>query len=1278
MFTELIELLLLQIVEFRRRKLLGTVAATLIQSTYRGYRLRYTHRKKLMQLKVPIRVERAIVIQCAMRRFLGTKEVKQRRVAYQAAALFIQRCFRGYVVRRWLRRQWAARVLQKAAKTFKDRQFFNTVMMLVQLRKLFQRRDVAVVKMQKIVRGHITRMQIRRHRWNILMKFHEAARIMQTAFKVLKRFKERQRRLAAKRDRTKFMRKLAQLIEELYFQRADRRALMSLMQNAAPAIQCLVRGYIGRTRATRMVFLREALRSWCNPVFAADFMRQHLERRIAYLGGGSDSVIIDGSALDLKTAGATRKGRQPVTYLMEFIPTHLQKGFIEVDKTTLFTALTKWYKKIAKPLLITEIESIYQRFRNPVDGKVTIPVLDAYISKHKMPCRKHARVVCGDCVYFRECNVGSCQCKCFKRDAISGKSCRQCHHSIVLHTIYPLDLKPSRRKMGKTMLDILNSVTEPDLSLPTVVSGIELNDIGKEIYRKKWSVEKSFKSAKLLEMSGSSVLDTTEPLSESQRLVKSLTMLDVSGAVMANTKEYWAQTHPHLPINKGPDMIQIHACDVVPGTDLDQAQFWKAAPKNPNKSVRDYHEKFEHSMPLPIVADGEVMFTLEGAATYVQLLQRIIQINEKDPRRGIHHDNGDFLRLVVDHIQLFERHWRKMVVDIRQGELNRHAHVSEKARILYCSTAMPRPAVATKLDTAFRNLGFHMKVLGKDIIMKGYASRKKPSQGVFRRPSFPENTLGSSGFRTGESMESRESLGSAVSASDGGKHVSFSAASTAGNVKDERAIMSASLDSGVQAKRTLKHFISTPISLGGVQTLDEFGFTGMSSQAPSAGGTEQSLSGSPTRVHSTSRSGTKKKKFNKMEAMVMANTVGTAAAKELKDKQMAREARGATANRRNLVRRGSDTDTVRPSTVEELRKIEHSLATEPRIDYHTLIAVGGRFICPFPACGMSFTSRDAAFQHLKTHEQRNRLYAPSPLADSHMNFYWPRDNSWRDDPKYTRRAIPPGAIQCSVKGCQDVFLSYHRLEYHMKLVHNQESRSSIMQSFFKFIGKNTPTPPYPPPPYAPAVFCSSHLKLEKKCPHCSGILTLDVPHQPMNFYDSVRVDFNKRDGRGGDILVERAGGDKGLFCKVKDNASGAVRVMKGRPVGLVKDCHHDGWVAVQEVVTIVEAQEKKRRVPRDGDVHHEVVILHESDGSGTVSDPGAPVWIRLVEVTGYFYLVETTKEDFRFRVRNGEIPKENVYFIRPIRPSRGTCMGAVSSRPVTPDTGNNDLTLPPI
>lgn len=132
------------------------------------------------------------------------------------------------------------------------------------------------------------------------------------------------------------------------------------------------------------------------------------------------------------------------------------------------------------------------------------------------------------------------------------------------------------------MLDILNTVNEPDLSLPKVVSGIDLNDIGREIYRKKREVEKT---TKLLNSSRSPTLATDQSsLSESEFLIKSLSVLDVSSSIfltmlknlqksgytVAETKAYWEQKPPRLPVNKGDELVQIHACAVPPPVDLTQ------------------------------------------------------------------------------------------------------------------------------------------------------------------------------------------------------------------------------------------------------------------------------------------------------------------------------------------------------------------------------------------------------------------------------------------------------------------------------------------------------------------------------------------------------------------------------------------------------------------------------------------------------------------------------------------------------------------------------------
>jgi len=105
-------------------------------------------------------------------------------------------------------------------------------------------------------------------------------------------------------------------------------------------------------------------------------------------------------------------------------------------------------------------------------------------------------------------------------------------------------------------------------------------------------------------------------------------------------------------------------------------------------------------------------------------------------------------------------------------------------------------------------------------------------------------------------------------------------------------------------------------------------------------------------------------------------------------------------------RRGSETDVLmRPSTVniQDVDAFNYKQLTAARLEYTEVmemtigtsavdqtgqVKANNRYVCPFPACGKSFHSKEAAFRHLPEHEQRARLSAPTPLADSHLSSYW--------------------------------------------------------------------------------------------------------------------------------------------------------------------------------------------------------------------------------------------------------------------------------------------------
>jgi hypothetical protein len=1248
----------------KRKKEYGRLAATAIQAIYRGYRVRYSHKSLLIKNQIPYRAEKVLQIQCQMRRFLHLKIVKRRRILFNHSATQIQKVYHGFLVRRWFRRNRAARVLQRAARMWKDRHFFNTVMMMIQLKKLFQRRIDASIEIQRMIRGYLSRLHFFRYRQRLLLKFSTAAMIVQMVFKRHHKYLEEQRRLALLRNQNKFMKRLASLLENLFYQRKDRHRIREMVMCAVPVMQSLIRGFLGRSRGQRLKFLRNALKSWCQPRYAMEFLKEMLEKRASLV---SQSIYVSDNLFQLKTASQTRSHRK-VIQLLDFLP-EVDQHKSSVDQRSYLQTLNRYYEYLRKPLLLSEVQSLYRRFRDQLDGKIRITELSRYASTHKQPCHKHGRTICGDCVYHRNCTMANCFCRCFVKDDLTGKVCKECHHAIALHTICPLDTKPNRKKANKTLLKILTFVSEPDLSLPTAIKGLELTDIGKQCYREKVRLRKLQRTLEKEEQAmeggqghgqggvGVETLSregTASLFDPKKDFIQSISELKLSGEDISATKEYWDERSATLPLNVPDGRISITVSTFEPNTTLTASEFWSNASKNPNKTVRDYHEKFDHSMPLPIVTnllqgkaraaagagakdgDGEetIVYTLDGSRLYVELLKKLTMLYEGDHRTGIHSDNGDFLKLIMNHIQIFERHWRKMVIDIRSGQLNKHLKVNRYVRELYLSTVVPRPAMALQLDQAFRELGFHMKVLGKDIVIQKYAEKKIPKERVERKSSFPLNALGSSGFGPSPSSPLREQItASRTTGSPGGR-------------------------SSSPLKPILKHAMTAQIALHDSMATADSSLTLPKDLKVKFDSPTQSrtlldpLASPPTHTSptksSSNSSSNKKKKQTRSEALVLASTMGKLAVKELTQREDEKKSRGASANRNNFVRRGSDTDVIRPVTNEEVHRIAHEVQIEPRGKYYHLISVDGeRFICPFPACGATFTSREAAFQHLSTHEQRRKLQIPTPLSDSHLNYYWPKDNLWKDSKDYKKRSLPPGSILCSVSGCQEVFASYHRLEYHLKRIHKIEPKSQLLRSFYKFLGRHSrATPPYPPPDYSPAIFCSTHLKLNEACPRCISILeNPEIPKQPLYFYDRVKVDFNKRDAQGEVVIFDRtASAGRGVIYLDPQG-----RQHRGRVQGIVKDSTEEGWVACEELLTIEEAQARHQHVPFDSDHHHELVSawVRDTQGLGALAGEIAPpTWVRLLDVVTVFPLLEIPKSEFVERLRAHEF-LTHTHFLRP-------------------------------
>ena len=340
-------------------------------------------------------------------------------------------------------------------------------------------------------------------------------------------------------------------------------------------------------------------------------------------------------------------------------------------------------------------------------------------------------------------------------------------------------------------------------------------------------------------------------------------------------------------------------------------------------------------MPVPIVNNGQLQYTFEGPKVYYNILNQLIGME-----KSIDADDADFLKLIVDNIQIFERHWRKMVADIRTAKLDRNLQVPQETRVAFEASNLPRPLLASKLDFTFRQLGFHNKVLGKDINIQPFAEKKE-----------------------------------------------WSLKETRINTELKRKTSHPTLD--ITPIEEFMHTISTR-SLSSAQ------------QNTSTDGAESRPSSkrlSLTTAHSKSRPQTMSKRQMILKSINGDN--GTDSSKgDLKSITIGSSGAFTPFSAESKRRRGSETDVqTRPSTVtsQEVDVVNYAQLTASRLEYNQVLempigdlgtTVDNRYVCPFPACGKSFHSREAAFRHMPSHELKSRLAAPTPLADSHLSNYW--------------------------------------------------------------------------------------------------------------------------------------------------------------------------------------------------------------------------------------------------------------------------------------------------
>lgn len=912
----------------------------------------------------------------------------------------------------------------------------------------------------------------------------------------------------------------------------------------------------------------------------------------------------------------------------------------------------------------SEISRLVALFKDPHD-QIKMDEFKRYFDMHLEPCSLHGRIICTECSFPKECTNGECECTAFKLDEYgNGDICNRCQHPVTLHRKYPVQMKIKAEAKFKDVLDLYKA---PDLEVPRVIVGeteIHVPSAAEIAERQTRSRLKSDSGRNRTPKVPASFngRESVSP-AKNDSLTTDLASCLIDGSVVeqeAYMKSYWKQNELELSIGKPReiekknDSLMVIETNPAP-TDINSTaeEFWRNISKNQNKTVEEYTQGFGTNVSFPIVSHAELSYTWDSSKVYVMLLRRLVYLGE---RRQLDADDGDFLRLVVDNMQAFERHWRKFVIDIRTGTLNKHLLLSDAERTEYLSSCIPSPSIANALDAAFRALGFHMKVLGKDIMETAHATRKpdKDEKNSFNPRGSHIESVDYVRLRRRRRSFGSETLSSMVHESEmQGKETHTGWQSVSKNIM---TCMDCS-----PALTSVDPLLATIQKVRGT-TLDPLETR---CRPDSMGGELAKLEPSKREFSNIASNVTQRIKRGKFGIRSLAAKLG----EELKNAYSEKytesilngiNGRPVTAQDKvnPSVRRGSETDILRPLEQSELQTIIYKLETAPKSSFNELLVKKDRFICPFPACGQHFISRDAALNHIKEHEQKHHLYSSTADADSMMRSYWPTDLPWVDPAsKFNAPGVAPGSVVCPK--CGVAFATNDMLRVHDRLKHIVKEVVRLPPHVL-CIGKPSKTLPEECPPLPS---CPVHESYEESCSYCKH----ETPKPSVRFYPSIRINFTLINGKGGSVVFSGEDSSKGVVIRSstrwdgttitehsdsientdisrnestskisKRRRSGGLLEYKALVSGILLDSAGMPWLAVRRLLDAREARAEGVTLCKGFDFEYEVVVSQQSPER----------WFPVTTVVNKFYLAIETKYNFKAKVKSGELPSENIYFVR--------------------------------
>ncbi|KAH8064282.1 hypothetical protein JL722_1144 [Aureococcus anophagefferens] len=952
-----------------------------------------------------------------------------------------------------------------------------------------------------------------------------------------------------------------------------------------------------------------------------------------------------------------------------------------------------------------ELEPFVKMFDKYSDGSVSWKDFLNFARLSYRPCSLHRRIVCATCISRGPCQRKGCRCDAYEKDTAQLKDlvCKHCGHTPFTHMLVPkccVEPEIDVSQVTKVQLtDIFENRSDapmrPDAALGTaaeeeIVAQVDDRPPAPPTARNP-RPSKPPTAALALEGAKVVVVRDVEHLFDDAAFEKKKPLAPVSEAVCVDRPARAKAKHAKaaasamragavtkaetqaLALTTAKSFARAET-ETIRVTELEESMLERHF-EGATQSKVELERGFRITRPIPMIFDDELRLTVKAADVYLELLDRFSD-EELVVRK---HEDQAFVKLIFENDVFLERHWKKLLRDVRYGKINRHLPISPERRAALESRMYPKPQQANKIDAALKRLGFHVR-----------------SSGLYGSAA-----LAATKSTTADAAPRDDDGGAPADRFGGSRPTDFLWDKTLKLAMADDEDIAAQVERKKRAPPPRAARVEIPRRDSTESLPDGFKVDAdRATTTKSVRFADKSLASSasaslasPAKSESTHRSGTRQTAASSASARSLASPAKSESTHRSGAARTARSDRSLASsknsNRSQRGRRwddpdkgdsdGSDDTVLEPDLPLERRSSHgdvdakadqaavfataHAISTLPRASNDEVLEEPRDirpWLCPHPGCGKVFSEKESCARHVnEAHAGRHRLAVATPTQDQFLRKYWPEEMPWEREDMLAAKAPDVAAYNCPI--CFMPLLTQEDLKRHLKVSHKKEEKKCYKElkaeakkappksggrrgsgpadrrppGAATVAGKPILVPPFCPPRRAPMAICLRHARSSFRCLDCGDARFRGGPRAPCSFYPEVTVKITQPAAKPGDLPVVAdlrflVQSERTPF--VVDRETGALR-----HVQLVAVCVDDAaetWVCVAFLWTYEDLRRRGVDVPPDFDKQRECY------------EDNTVTWMRAGRIAGYCYTLMCDRLGFGNRRKADALPSHPTDMVR--------------------------------